>query len=196
MQVLVIGGSGFIGPHIARELIRLGHEAVVFHRGRGTVPEGAREVTGDRRRLADSAPQLRALTPDVVIDVVLSSGTQARELMNVFRGHARRVVAVSSMDVYRACGVTHHLEAGPLEPLPLREDTSALRTKLQTYPKAQVQALQQIFGWLDEEYDKIPAEREILGDAELPGTVLRLHGFDYAAEDAVLGGGRGGSGGR
>lgn len=110
----------------------------------------------------------------MVVDVVLSSGTQARELMDVFRGHARRIVAVSSMDVYRACGVTHRLEEGPPEPLPLREDTSALRTKLQTYPPAQVQMLQRIFGWLDGEYDKIPVERAILGDRELPGTVLRL----------------------
>jgi nucleoside-diphosphate-sugar epimerase len=78
------------------------------------------------------------------------------------------------MDVYRACGVTHRLEEGPLEPLPLRVETSALRTRLQTYPKAQVQMLQQIFGWLDDEYDKIPVEQAILGDNELPGTVLRL----------------------
>ena len=34
--------------------------------------------------------------------------------------------------------------------------------------------LQQVFGWLDDEYDKIPVEREILADNELPGTVLRL----------------------
>jgi nucleoside-diphosphate-sugar epimerase len=94
--------------------------------------------------------------------------------MDVFRGYAGRVVALSSMDVYRACGVTHGLEEGPLEPLPLREETSALRTKLQTYPPAQVQVLQQIFGWLDEEYDKIPIEREVLGHRELPGTILRL----------------------
>jgi nucleoside-diphosphate-sugar epimerase len=94
--------------------------------------------------------------------------------MNVFRGHARRVVALSSMDVYRACGVTHRLEDGPLESLPLREETSALRTKLQTYPPAQVQGLQQIFGWLDEQYDKIPVEREILAHGDLPGTVVRL----------------------
>jgi hypothetical protein len=77
------------------------------------------------------------------------------------------------MDVYRACGVTHRLEPGPLEPIPLTE-TSPLRTKLQTYPPAQVQMLQQIFGWLDDEYDKIPVELEILGDSGLPGTVLRL----------------------
>src|SRR2546427_11636711 len=98
----------------------------------------------------------------------------ALELINVFRGHARRVFALSSMDVYRACGVTPRLEEGPLESLRLREEPSALRTKPQTYPPAQVQVLQQIFGWLDDEYDKIPVEREVLGHGELPGTVVRL----------------------
>jgi nucleoside-diphosphate-sugar epimerase len=34
--------------------------------------------------------------------------------------------------------------------------------------------LQQVFGWLDDEYDKIPVERAILGDGTLPGTILRL----------------------
>lgn len=138
MRVLVIGGTGFIGLHITRELIRRDHGVTVFHRGRTAAPPGAREIVGDRRRLSESADDLRALAPDVVVDVVLSSGRQARELMSVFRGHARRVVALSSMDVYRACGVTHGLEEGPLEPLPLGEETSALRTRLQTYPPAQV----------------------------------------------------------
>src|SRR5580765_5230384 len=93
--------------------------------------------------------------------------------MDAFRGVARRVVAASSIDVYRACGVLHGSEEGPLEPVPLTED-SPLRTKLQTYPPAQIKMLQGIFGWLDEEYDKIPVEGAILGDAQLPGTVLRL----------------------
>ena len=77
------------------------------------------------------------------------------------------------MDVYRACGVFHGSEEGPIEPVPLTEE-SALRTKLQTYPPPQVKMLQKIFGWLDDAYDKIPVENAVLGDRELPGTVLRL----------------------
>src|SRR5205823_4016336 len=53
-------------------------------------------------------------------------------------------------------------------------EASALRTKLQTYPPERVRVLQHVFGWLDDEYDKIPVEQEILAVAELPGTVLRL----------------------
>ena len=173
MKVLLIGGTGFIGPHVAAALLAHGHQVVVFHRGNSDVPAGTNETIGDRRRLSAHSSDLRALRPDVVIDVILSSGSQASELMAVFQGSTGRVVAVSSCDVYRACGITHGLEEGPLEPLPLTE-SSALRTKLQTYPAAQVEMLQQVFGWLDAEYDKIPVEREILGHARVPATVVRL----------------------
>ena len=173
MRILLIGGSGFIGPHVARELLRHGHEVVVFHRGRTPAPAGTRELLGDRKRLRDFAADLRATGSDVVVDLALSSGAQARELMDTMRESTGRVVALSSGDVYRACGVTHRLEEGPLEPLPLTE-TSPLRSRLQTYPAAQMRVLEEVFGWLDEDYDKIPVERAILGDGGLRGTVLRL----------------------
>ena len=171
MRVLLIGGSGFIGPHVATALEREGHEVVVFHRK--SAGSSRREMLGDRNRLADHAAALRDARLDVVVDLILSSCRQARALMDTCRGAATRVVALSSCDVYRACGVLHGSEPGPLEPLPLTE-SSALRSKLQTYPPERIRMLQQVFGWLDEEYDKIPVEREVLGGTGLAGTVLRL----------------------
>jgi len=175
MRILLIGGTGFIGSFLAPELQRLGVDVAVLTRGSADRPfaDGLTRMVGDRKRLRDSARAIRAFSPNVVVDLVLASGTQAQELMSVMRGIATRVVALSSMDVYRACGVLHGLEEGPLEPLPLTEN-SALRTKLSTYPPAQIAFLQSVFGWLDDDYDKIPVERAILGDPDLPGTVLRL----------------------
>ncbi len=175
MRVLVIGGTGFIGPWVVTDLIRRDNEVAVFHRG-GTanfVPSSIRHITGNRRTMGDAAAQIRAFKPDVVIDVILSSARQAHDIMNILRGVARRIVAISSIDVYRACGVLHRLEPGPLEPLPLTEE-SPVRSQMQTYPPEQISKLQQVFAWLDDEYDKIPVERAVLSDPELPGTVLRL----------------------
>jgi uncharacterized protein YbjT (DUF2867 family) len=33
MTVLVIGATGFMGPHAVRALVRRGHDVVAFHRG-------------------------------------------------------------------------------------------------------------------------------------------------------------------
>jgi nucleoside-diphosphate-sugar epimerase len=168
MRILVIGGTGFIGLHLVQELARMGHSVAVFHRGNTQVDLPAEHIIGNRRDLGTLRPKA-----DVVIDLILSSGGQANSLMEAFRGVAERVVVASSIDVYRACGVLHGSEEGPVEPVPLTED-SRLRTKQQTYPPAQLKILQKLFGWLDDDYDKIPVERAVLSDVELPGTVLRL----------------------
>ncbi len=174
MRVLVIGGTGFIGPFLVRELERRGHTVAVFHRGKTApaFPVNVQHIMGDRRDLAARGADLRRFSPDVVIDVILSSRAQAEALMKLFRGLAGRVVALSSIDVYRACGVLHGTESGPPEPVPLTED-SALRTR-PAYPPETLKRLQAVFDWVDDDYDKVPVERVALGTPQLPGTVLRL----------------------
>ncbi|AHG93092.1 NAD-dependent epimerase/dehydratase (plasmid) [Gemmatirosa kalamazoonensis] len=175
MRILVVGGTGFIGRFLLPQLSGVGHDVGVVHRpeSSATLPNGVRGVAADRQRLGEHAAMLRAFAPDVVIDLVLSSGRQAAELVEVFRGHAARVVAITSMDVYRAAALLHGLEDGPLAPVPLTED-SALRTQAQTYPPAQLERLRQLFGWLDDAYDKVAVERNVVAAPDLPATVLRL----------------------
>jgi nucleoside-diphosphate-sugar epimerase len=173
MRILLIGGNGFIGRFLIPALQQHGHSLAVFHRSKTAAAADVAEVHGDRNQLQASAPELKKFAPDVVIDLVVSSGSQAEELMNIFRGVAGRVVMLSSMDVYRAIAVSQGTEDGPLEPLPLTED-SPLRRTLHPYPAESMQVLRKIFSWVTDDYDKIPAEHAVMNDRELPGTVLRL----------------------
>src|SRR5947209_390793 len=175
MRLLVIGGTGFIGQRLVPQLLEAGHTVGVLQRpgGEGRLPAGAEAMRVDRRDLLAHTAALRGFAPDVVIDLILSSGRQAAELMEVFAGHARRIVAVTSADVYRATSVLHGLESGPLEPVPLTED-SALRMVAQTYPPAQIEALKHVIGWLDDDYDKVAVERALRARADTPVTTLPL----------------------
>src|SRR6202451_1737107 len=181
MRILLIGGNGFIGRFAVRALARQGHALAVFHRGTTAAPAGVEEIRGNRNQLSAWAQELKRFVPDVVIDFVISSGAQAEELMNIFRGATQRVVMLSSIDVYRAVGISHGTESGPLQEVPLTEG-SELRRCLHPFPPEGLQLMQKIFPWATDDYDKIPAERIVMSrvlndgvnDPELAGTVLRL----------------------
>jgi len=172
MRILVIGGNGFIGTPLVRELIDTRHAVAVFHRSRDGCSPGVRHLQGDRNRLREYLGEFREFAPNVVIDMVLSSGEQARVLMTVARDLDARVVAISSMDVYRAWGVMLGTEPGGLEVMPLTEE-SPLRTARQAYLPVLVEKMKSIFSWLTAGYDKAAVEQEVMGGGSR-NTVVRL----------------------
>ena len=164
MRVLVIGGTGYIGRHVVGRLMKRGHDVAVFHRGRtecGTA-EGVQHILGDRRRLWESSDVLRRFAPEVLLDVIPMNKDDARDVMGTFRDVARRVVAISSQDVYRAYDRVTGRDPGPPDSVPLTEE-APLRDRLYPYKREGV-----------DNYEKIHVERVVMGDPDLPGTVLRL----------------------
>jgi nucleoside-diphosphate-sugar epimerase len=174
MRILIIGGTRFMGPYIIRNLYAAGHEVSIFHRGQTSIelPEGLREILGDRDRLPEYANELRKLAPEVVLDMMVSSEQHARDLMTTFAGVAQRVVVVSSIDVYQAFGRVNRHEGGEVDLSPITED-SPLRENLYPYRSEKPRAQDDPERWRDE-YDKIPAERVVMSHPTLPGTILRL----------------------
>jgi nucleoside-diphosphate-sugar epimerase len=92
--------------------------------------------------------------------------------MRSVKGIARRVVALSSGDVYRAYGVLRRTETGPPELAPIAED-APLRQRLYPYRGETPRAPDDPMRWADD-YDKIKVEHAVMGEEDLPGTVLRL----------------------
>ena len=175
MKILVIGGTGFIGSFVVKMLVKQGHQVTVFHRGlRETkFPPSLDHILGDRRMLKESAFQIRRASPELVLDMILSNRHRAQMLMEVIKGIAGRVVVASSIDVYRVYGRIRGFEPGPPVPVPIPEE-GPVRQKLHPHSPEELKLLQNVMPWVEDDYEKIEVEQVVLGDPDLPGTVLRL----------------------
>jgi nucleoside-diphosphate-sugar epimerase len=174
MRVLVIGGTGFIGPSVVRSLSEQGHDVTLFHRGktRADLPEGVRHVFGERADLPAYREEFAHAEPEVALDMRPLTEAEAHAAVEALRGIARRLVAISSQDVYRAYGRLIGTEPGPPDAISLTED-SPLREKLYPYRGETPRSEDDPRRWTDD-YDKILVERIVLGEPNLAGTVLRL----------------------
>ena len=160
MRVLVIGGTGFVGSRIVTRLSRMGHKVTVAHRGEteADLPASVMHIHHPALGVfhpefgVGVADQLRRVEPEIVLHMVPANDVDARAVMSMFRGVARRVVGISSIDVYRAYGRTHLIEPGPPDPVPLSEDAPL---------REQLYADQRIIPG-SPPVDKILVEREIL----------------------------------
>src|SRR5215210_4832495 len=172
MRVLIIGGTNFMGPHVVSELRRSGHEITVYHRGHHEpeLPPDVRHVHSPAAGIPvlHFPSELSQPPPEVVLHMFPVGEEDARALMARFAGLARRIVAISSGDVYRAYGRLLGTEPGPPEPVPLNEE-AALRSSLFPYRHTAAGPMDWTF-----HYEKILVERVVLGAPSLPGTVLRL----------------------
>jgi nucleoside-diphosphate-sugar epimerase len=179
MRILVIGGTRFIGLAAVRRLSEQGHTLAVYHRGQTEVdlPSSIQHIHADATQTTahftpEAVMAIRSFAPDVVVHMILFTEEDARRAVEALKGIAGRMVAISSQDVYRAFGRVNGLGSGPLDPLPLTED-SPLREQFYPHRATPPRPDDAPDKWQDQ-YDKILVERVVMGEPELPGTVLRL----------------------
>src|SRR3954465_5545292 len=171
MRILLIGGTNFIGPHVVAVLHRQGHEITVYHRGlhEFKLPSGVRHVHSPHAGVPvlHFPSDLSDPPPDIVLHMFPVGHDDARAAVTRFAGVARRIVALSSGDVYRAYGRLLGTEPGPAEPTPLAED-APLREVHFPYRQGATGPADWTY-----HYEKILAERALL-EGSLSATILRL----------------------
>jgi 2'-hydroxyisoflavone reductase len=143
MQTLVLGGTAWLGGHVAKAALEREHQVTCLARGfSGAVPEGVELVRADRSRPA-AYDALKHQQWDVVVDVARQPG-QVRSAVRTLADRASVYIFVSSSNVYadhRTPGADE--EARLLPPL-----TGEVMESMDTYGQAKVaceQLVQQAF---------------------------------------------------
>jgi 2'-hydroxyisoflavone reductase len=115
MRLLVLGGTHFLGRHVAAAALARGHDVATFTRGvSGTPPEGARALHGDRDD-PDALPRaLEGWAPELVVDTSCQTRAAARNAAAALSDADGSAVPgyafVSSLNAYR------NWPPGPLGP--------------------------------------------------------------------------------
>ena len=163
-RVAILGGTDFIGPPIVDAIRAAGHEAIVVHRGLHE-REGQPDVPHRHCDRRDAAALGRALADvDAVVDTCAYSRADAEALL-LAAPSPRRLVVLSSMDVYRAWGSL--LSNTVTDAVPLDEDAPVRPVR---YP-FRGRPAPPLHGVDPETYDKLDVEEVMLPAG---GVVLRL----------------------
>ncbi|HSS22125.1 MAG TPA: NAD-dependent epimerase/dehydratase family protein [Pyrinomonadaceae bacterium] len=100
LNILILGGTGFTGPHQVKYALARGHKVSVFNRGKthpGELPKEAEQLIGDRNGQLDA---LKGRKWDVCIDVPTSIPVWVRDAAQVLQGNVDRYVFISTISVY------------------------------------------------------------------------------------------------
>lgn len=100
LRILILGGTGFIGPNQVRYALSRGHKVTLFNRGREPQqwPGQVEELIGDR-----NTADLRALEArewDVCIDNATTLPFWVRDVGRVLKNKVRQYVFISTISVY------------------------------------------------------------------------------------------------
>ncbi len=98
-RLLVLGGTGFIGPHLVRHAVSRGHQVTIFTRGRrqADLPASVTRLVGDRNGQLDA---LKGGAWDVVVDDSATNPDWVRLSTALLKDAVSHYLFTSSTGVY------------------------------------------------------------------------------------------------
>lgn len=100
LRILILGGTGFTGPHQVRYALQRGHQITLFNRGRKPKqwPGEVEELLGDRD--TGDYQALDGREWDVCIDNPTSVPVWVRDAAEVLKGRIGQYIFISTISVY------------------------------------------------------------------------------------------------
>ncbi len=135
LKILVLGGTGFIGPFLVKQAVARGHQVTTFNRGKSD-PKAfdglpVEKLIGDR-----ATGDLKALEGrdfDAVIDVWPSYPKFVRQAIDVLADHSDQYLFISTISVYQPISEPLQDESAPVMTLPENLDPEKVQLTNGTY---------------------------------------------------------------
>jgi 2'-hydroxyisoflavone reductase len=133
LNMLILGGTGFIGPYQVRYAVARGHKVTVFNRGRrqAGLPESVNHLQGDRQ--TGDLNALKGKKYDVVIDNPTTLPFWVRDAGQVLKGNTDHYLFISTISTYahyRKAGMDESYElaayTGAEDPMTIKQSSGAL----------------------------------------------------------------------
>lgn len=118
LRVLILGGTGFIGPRFVTAALERGHQVSVFNRGRANdrLPDDVEQLVGDR---VTDLGAIAGRNWDAVMDLAAFVPGWVRRLGEVLSGRVGHYTFISTHYVYQPPTTG----AGVIEDMPVRDYT-------------------------------------------------------------------------
>ncbi|HEY0606787.1 MAG TPA: NAD-dependent epimerase/dehydratase family protein [Herpetosiphonaceae bacterium] len=102
MNILILGGTQFIGRHIVETLLAAGHHITILTRGKSPdeLPAQVERLRGDRDEGAAGLAALTGRAWEVCVDVSGYTAQQVRPSAELLSASVRRYVYISAVSVY------------------------------------------------------------------------------------------------
>jgi 2'-hydroxyisoflavone reductase len=113
LDILILGGTGFTGPHQVRYAVARGHKVTVFNRGRrqADLPDSVEHLQGDRN---NDLKSLEGRKWDVVIDVPTTLPNWVRLAGKLLKDSTSQYIFISTISVYANTNVAGMDETTPV----------------------------------------------------------------------------------
>ncbi|MDQ3397125.1 MAG: NAD-dependent epimerase/dehydratase family protein, partial [Deinococcota bacterium] len=116
MDILILGGTQFVGRHIVEAFLKAGHQVSTLTRGKSkdSLPAQVERLHGDRNEGTEGLKALEGRSWDACVDVSGYTPRQVRASAEGLRDRVGRYVFISTVSVYKEPGRHPVRETDPL----------------------------------------------------------------------------------